>query len=627
MLKRYALLLLLLVLAIDLYGAGEVDSTSRRSRQPGTESTSADASIDSLQEPETAAAQTDSNTLSESPVVSETVSSVSSSDTASSSETVSSTRDASKTDSASNRTDSQEQEVQSSSESAEAAAYTGTSRLLILPFIGVSKAEGESAALFISNISELNTVFKVLNPRILSQEPSLANYQVPPADITDQGILSIGKKYNAEYVLAGQLTRLGEHQMLILTLVNVSTGQLVAGGYREIREIADIHLFLPALVRKIVHVAELDVENAPNLGISPFSIPSIGISSQDVNILTQFLIIEIANSGKYKVLRRLSGDRKTPDIKTLGNMLGSPYVLIENVVQIGESAYFVAQIIETRDNALHRGSEIQYRDIRDGMRLMSELAYELTEIREGGMPSIFVPENMVWVAGGSFAMGNRVYDGDEKPVHTVQLNSFFMSKTQVTQEEYQAVMGTNPSGFVNRSAPVERVTWYEAVEYCNKLSRKEGLIPAYYGTNDQIYCDFSATGYRLPTEAEWEYAARGGNWDTLSFDRSGGNEANPVAWYVGNSGGTTHSVGTKKPNSLGLYDMAGNVWEWCWDWYGPYEDRSQYNPRGPAAGTDRIVRGGSWNSNDAWLRSTYRNRGDPAKQYRDVGFRVVRPNF
>ena len=485
--------------------------------------------------------------------------------------------------------------------------YNGPPRLLILPLIGFSKTERENAALFISNISELNTVFKVLNPRILSQEQNLPNLRFPIADITDPGILALGRKHHAEYVMPVEITQLGDHQILILTLISTAAGRLVAGGYREIREVTDISLLIPNIIKKMILVTEIDTAQAPNLGIFPFSTPPSEVGVEDINVLAYLLIIEIANTGKYKVVRRTAPDRTggTPGIQALGATLNAPYMLTGNVAHLGE----------------------ENRNISDGVRLMSELAYRLTGIQEGGMPSVFIPDNMVWVPGGSFLMGNRIYEGDEKPVHRVQVNSFFMGKTQVTQREYQAVMGSNPSGFPSRTGPVERVTWYEAIEYCNKLSQKEGLIPAYYGTNDLIFCDFSANGYRLPTEAEWEYAARGGNQDSLTFDRAGGNEADAVGWYEENSNGTTRPVGTKKPNSLGLYDMAGNVWEWCWDWYGPYEDKAQSNPQGPGSGVYRVVRGGSWNSSDEWLRSTYRNIGEPGKRYRDVGFRVVRQRF
>jgi formylglycine-generating enzyme required for sulfatase activity len=185
-------------------------------------------------------------------------------------------------------------------------------------------------------------------------------------------------------------------------------------------------------------------------------------------------------------------------------------------------------------------------------------------------------------------------------------------------------MGNNPSYFKGDNLPVERVNWYEAVEYCNKLSQKEGLTPAYRGNGNDIVCDFNASGYRLPTEAEWEYAAKGGNKDYLSYEYAGGNSIGSVAWYGGNSGSTTHPVGTKQPNSLGLYDMSGNVWEWCWDWYGSYAGGSQTDPRGASSGAYRVNRGGSWYDDAALVRSAYRYYITPSDRYNFLGFRLVR---
>ncbi|MDR1277211.1 MAG: SUMF1/EgtB/PvdO family nonheme iron enzyme, partial [Treponema sp.] len=173
------------------------------------------------------------------------------------------------------------------------------------------------------------------------------------------------------------------------------------------------------------------------------------------------------------------------------------------------------------------------------------------------------PANMVLVEGGTFQMGSTNGQDWEKPVHAVTVKSFYMGKYEITQKEWAAVMGSNPSGSKGDTLPMEQVSWNEAIEYCNRLSLREGLTPAYRGSGNAITCDFNATGYRLPTEAEWEYAAKGGNKDHISYEYSGGNSVDGVAWYRENSGKTTHPVGTKQPNSLGLYDMSGNVGEWC----------------------------------------------------------------
>jgi formylglycine-generating enzyme len=185
-----------------------------------------------------------------------------------------------------------------------------------------------------------------------------------------------------------------------------------------------------------------------------------------------------------------------------------------------------------------------------------------------------------------------------------------------------------------RTCPSRRVTWYEAVEYCNELSRQEGLDPCYSGSGASILCDFTANGYRLPTEAEWEYACRAGtetDFHTGNMTHSGSSPIDPAldraGWYGGNSGSTTHPVGEKEPNAFGLYDMHGNVYEWCWDWYAGnyYASSPAEDPRGPASGSDRVVRGGSWHYNAlATAVPRYRGYLYPDNRNYSLGFRLVR---
>lgn len=197
-------------------------------------------------------------------------------------------------------------------------------------------------------------------------------------------------------------------------------------------------------------------------------------------------------------------------------------------------------------------------------------------------------DNMVYVPGGTFMMGAAEEDSDanidEIPAHQVTLSSFHIGKYEVTQEEWEAIMGGNPSSYKGSKHPVEKVSWYDCQEFVIRLNSKTGKR------------------FRLPTEAEWEFAARGGN-SSKGYKFSGSDNIDDVAWYAENSSdgdgdGTTHTVGTKLPNELGLYDMSGNVWEWCSDWYGSYKDEKQINPVGapipnPDA-PDRVFRGGGW---------------------------------
>ena len=229
-----------------------------------------------------------------------------------------------------------------------------------------------------------------------------------------------------------------------------------------------------------------------------------------------------------------------------------------------------------------------------------------------------------YVQGGSFMMGSNDYS-DEKPIHEVSVSSFYISKYEITQKEWQEVMGSNPSYFKGDKLPVENISWYDAIEYCNKRSIKEGLKPCYSGSGANISCDWTANGYRLPTEAEWEYAARGGK-KSKGYKYSGSDDIKKVAWYKSNSGSKTHPVGENQANELGIYDMSGNVWEWCWDWYSSdyYSKSPSSNPRGPSSGEKRVLRGGSWSSYDCYCRVANRFDDDPDYRYYDFGLRILR---
>ncbi|MDD3501687.1 MAG: bifunctional serine/threonine-protein kinase/formylglycine-generating enzyme family protein [Candidatus Cloacimonetes bacterium] len=232
---------------------------------------------------------------------------------------------------------------------------------------------------------------------------------------------------------------------------------------------------------------------------------------------------------------------------------------------------------------------------------------------------------MIYIEGGTFNMGSNDRNTDEKPIHSVTLSSFYIGKYEVTQRVWQEVMGDNPSIYKGDNRPVENITWYEAVEFCNKLSKKEGLRIAYTINGYDVSCNWSANGYRLPTEAEWEYAASGGN-KSNGYTYSGSNNIGDVAWYKSNSDNQSHDVGTKAANELGIYDMSGNVWEWCWDWYNSsyYSSSPSSNPRGPYYGSRRVFRGGSWHLYDGNCCVAFRNYSSPGDSYSSMGLRLVR---
>ena len=212
---------------------------------------------------------------------------------------------------------------------------------------------------------------------------------------------------------------------------------------------------------------------------------------------------------------------------------------------------------------------------------------------------------MVAIPAGEFMMGDDAGDADEKPAHKVTVGAFLMDVREVTQKSYENLIQKNPAKFTGPDRPVERVDWYHAVLYCNMRSLKEGLKACY--DPKTLACDFSANGYRLPTEAEWEYACRAGSAGRYSF---GGDPAQLKnnAWCKANSERKTHPVGQKPPNAWGLYDMHGNVAEWCHDVYAAdyYPKKEGDNPRGPAAGDKRVLRGGGWNSGEDGCRASAR---------------------
>jgi parallel beta-helix repeat protein len=238
-------------------------------------------------------------------------------------------------------------------------------------------------------------------------------------------------------------------------------------------------------------------------------------------------------------------------------------------------------------------------------------------------------EGFVKVDGGTFTMGSPASEAgrnSDEVQHQVTVSGFYLGKYVVTQAEYQAVIGTNPSEFKGDNLPVENVSWYDAVNYCNALSRKEGLTPAYTVSGANVTWNRSANGYRLPTEAEWEYAAKGGAL-SKGYTYSGSNTVGDAGWHSGNSGSRTHEAGTKAANELGLYDMSGNVWEWCWDWYDAYGTSAQVNPAGAVSGVRRVARGGAWNYIGEELRSANRDYSSfpSSTKVSYWGFRVVRP--
>ncbi len=256
--------------------------------------------------------------------------------------------------------------------------------------------------------------------------------------------------------------------------------------------------------------------------------------------------------------------------------------------------------------------------------------------------SILPPSNieMILVKAGTFKMGNDNSFSNESPVHKVTITrDYYMSKYEVTYEMYDQYTSATKSrkahpNIKNRGLrPVEGVNWFDAISFCNWLSKRDGLTPAYNIMGNLTTCDFNATGYRIPTEAEWEYAARGGQ-KSKGYIHSGSNNPDEVAWYDGNANGDYKPVGLKKPNELGIHDMNGNMWEWCWDWYDPkyYSNSPKLDPKGPKTIPDNQIsphdpersrRSGRWLNIADNIKVSSRS-ADFSRYEGDNGIRLVR---
>ncbi len=374
------------------------------------------------------------------------------------------------------------------------------------------------------------------------------------------------------------------------------------------------------LVTAMLTYHELSLERGATESFQYFTTPSnkpITLRSTDTAVATVtenngFAVVTAVAPGEALIIATPEGDNVRPDtcrvtvVRPRGDATADGLTDIDDLNAIINVMVGKAEP-EEADRPFYDLNSDGRIDV-DDMNKIINIMLGLVETRTytvGG-----VTFKMVAVEGGTFMMGATAEQGNEalsseKPAHQVTLNGFAIGETEVTQALWQAVMGSNPSYFTgNLQRPVEKVSWNDCQTFIAKLNQLTG------------------EHFRLPTEAEWEYAARGGS-KSKGYKYAGSNAIDDVAWYTNNSSSKTHPVATKSPNELGLYDMSGNVWEWCQDWYGSYSSGAQTNPIGPASGSSRVSRGGGWLSSARYCRVSFRVNCTPSGTGNFLGFRLA----
>jgi len=332
---------------------------------------------------------------------------------------------------------------------------------------------------------------------------------------------------------------------------------------------------------------------------------------------------DLASQLEFEHLRERMGCDTQACLAEIAGSTGADFVVFPKLMQRGKRFYFQITFIDRkRSRVVSSSSLLKFEWSGESFEAIIEKA--VADVFGGApapSPAPAVPNGYMLIQPGSFMMGSPSSesgrDNDEKQHRVTITRPFFLKATEVTQGEWNAVMGSNPSKFSScgDDCPVEKVSWYDAVDYVNALSRKEGLEQCYHFGR---FKGLSCKGYRLPTEAEWEYAARAGSTEARYGD------LNSIAWYNNNSGRKTHPVGEKKPNAWGLFDMIGNVWEWTNDWQGDYPDGALSDPVGRKSGSFRVRRGGCWSFGVKACRAAGRAGNDPDVRGKHLGFRPAR---
>ncbi len=369
----------------------------------------------------------------------------------------------------------------------------------------------------------------------------------------------------------------------------------------------------PVKKKVAVYVTGSDVDNAIKKVLGAKIVTSITSSGEFAAVeRTSEFLAALSKESDYQT----SGEVRDSQIAKLGQKFGVKYVVVADVSEAFDELFVAARLINVETGLVEKAFDAN--GPTESMQQLIELSKNVaggllkdlyigqggsrySGTSGGGQVERFsvngVTFEMVRVDGGSFIMGSYNGESNEQPVHSETVGTFYIGRTEVTQKLWSAVMGSNPSSFRGEHLPVESVSWYDCQEFVERLSRLTGRI------------------FRLPTEAEWEYAARGGS-KSKGYTYSGSEDVYRVAWYSDNSGGTTHPVGLKLDNELGIFDMSGNVWEWCSDNYS-----SSYSQ--PRNSSSRVHRGGGWNYAAAYCRVANRYYYAPGNRYYYLGLRLA----
>ncbi|MDR2519355.1 MAG: formylglycine-generating enzyme family protein [Spirochaetaceae bacterium] len=548
--------------------------------------------------------------------------------------------------------------------------------LTFLPFTGVTSEDAQILMVLLANHEDIRGAFTVL--------PGAGNFSGILQEIQGAGLSpeSRGLKsaFKTDAVITIHTKKMQDRGLVFISLVQAQTLQLLAGHYQRYNTIRDLRSLLPAIVKNLIS-SSIPKPDLPKLAVMQ---PFTSLDKEEAALLTMALAIDLAGRKEYALfpwdLSRVpapsaaySGIIDPSVIREMGRAANAGYILTADLLNMGTANLFRTGIVQTEDGDFVSEGGIEYRNLPEELGLVARLGAALMDVKQEAAPRRNPPaRNLPALApapltrlepakrvtppdaagkpplshvsqgaapdaaqfarleAGSFIMGSPLSevsrDRDETP-HQVGVNAFYLGKREVTQAEYEGVMGNNPSYFKGPDLPVEQVTWFDAVAYCNARSVKEGLAPVYTIHEQEIIWNHGADGYRLPTEAEWEYACRAGT--ATAYNLGGaitpaqGNYDGNYPYNKGPKGEyrqKTTPAGSFAPNLWGLFDMHGNVYEWCWDQYKPYSvgglDGSML--------ADAVIRGGSWYSEGRFLRSANRVRASHEGRSYYIGFRVAR---